>query len=398
MFENAKPNFQKGGKFSFLGSTFDAFETFAFVPGHTTQKGVHIRDGIDLKRTMFVVVTALIPCLLFGMWNVGYQHHLATGEVATLMDNFLYGLAKVLPIVVVAYGVGLGIEFAFCQINGHQVNEGYLVSGMLIPLVLPPSIPLWMVALATAFAVIVGKEVFGGTGMNLLNPALTARVFLFFAYPGYMSGVSLSSGQYVWTDVMKDNLANGVDGFSGATVLGKVAENTQIQDAGWSFWDFFFGTIPGSIGETSTLMILIGALILFVTGIGSWRIMLSVFIGGAIGALILNGAHDALGVTAENSKISALMQIPFYYHWVIGGFAFGAVYMATDPVTASQTQKGKWIYGLLIGFLAVIIRVFNPSYPEGMMLAILLMNVFAPLIDYYVVDANKKRRLNRAKI
>lgn len=373
--DKIKPQFQKGGKFEKLHSTFDAFETFLFVPDKTTSLGSHIRDSIDMKRTMSIVVIAMIPTLLFGIWNVGNQHYLSIGEAAAFWDKVLFGLWKVLPIVVVSYVTGLGIEFAFAQIRHHEVNEGFLVSGMLIPLVLPPDIPLWMVAVATAFAVIIGKEVFGGTGMNILNPALTARAFLFFAYPAQMSG------DKVW-------IAEKADAYSGATPLAEATAGIEsgVVNFSHSFMDMFLGTIPGSIGETSTLAILIGAAILVFTGVGSLRIMLSVVIGGIFmgGVLYLAGAN-------------AYMDVPFYYHLVMGGFAFGAVYMATDPVTAAQTNTGKLIYGFFIGLMAVLIRVLNPAYPEGMMLAILLMNVFAPLIDHYVVEANIKRRLKRLK-
>lgn len=373
--DKIKPQFQKGGKFEKLHSTFDAFETFLFVPDKTTSLGSHIRDSIDMKRTMSIVVIAMIPTLLFGIWNVGNQHYLSIGEAAAFWDKVLFGLWKVLPIVVVSYVTGLGIEFAFAQIRHHEVNEGFLVSGMLIPLVLPPDIPLWMVAVATAFAVIIGKEVFGGTGMNILNPALTARAFLFFAYPAQMSG------DKVW-------IAEKADAYSGATPLAEATAGIEsgVVNFSHSFMDMFLGTIPGSIGETSTLAILIGAAILVFTGVGSLRIMLSVVIGGIFmgGVLNLAGAN-------------AYMDVPFYYHLVMGGFAFGAVYMATDPVTAAQTNTGKLIYGFFIGLMAVLIRVLNPAYPEGMMLAILLMNVFAPLIDHYVVEANIKRRLKRLK-
>ncbi len=373
--DKIKPQFQKGGKFEKLHSTFDAFETFLFVPDKTTSLGSHIRDSIDMKRTMSIVVIAMIPTLLFGIWNAGNQHYLSIGEAAAFWDKVLFGLWKVLPIVVVSYVTGLGIEFAFAQIRHHEVNEGFLVSGMLIPLVLPPDIPLWMVAVATAFAVIIGKEVFGGTGMNILNPALTARAFLFFAYPAHMSG------DKVW-------IAEKADAYSGATPLAEATAGIEsgIVNFSHSFMDMFLGTIPGSIGETSTLAILIGAAILVFTGVGSLRIMLSVVIGGIFmgGVLNLAGAN-------------AYMDVPFYYHLVMGGFAFGAVYMATDPVTAAQTNTGKLIYGFFIGLMAVLIRVLNPAYPEGMMLAILLMNVFAPLIDHYVVEANIKRRLKRLK-
>lgn len=379
--DKLRPNFEKGGKLHFLHSTFDAFETFLFVPGHTTHGKVHVRDGIDLKRTMFTVVIAMLPVLLFGIWNVGYQHYLSIGEASTLMDNVLFGLIQVLPIIVVSYGVGLGIEFAFCQVKGHSVNEGFLVTGLLIPLCLPPTTPLWMVALGTAFAVIIGKEVFGGTGMNLLNPALTARVFLFFAYPAYMSGEFLSNGSAVW---FAGDRALMVDGFSGATTLSVMASGGTAE---YSMMDMFLGFEKGSIGETSVLACLIGAAILIISGIGSWKIMASVFAGG----FIMGSIFNMVGGTP-------FLDMPAVQHLLIGGFAFGAVYMATDPVSAAQTEKGKIIYGLLIGILTVLIRVSNPAYPEGMMMAILLMNVFAPLIDYFVVESNKKRRLKRATV
>ncbi|MFY9145338.1 MAG: NADH:ubiquinone reductase (Na(+)-transporting) subunit B [Bacteroidales bacterium] len=370
--DKIKPNFQKGGKLEYLHSTFDAFETFLFVPNKTTFSGSHIRDYMDMKRTMSMVVLALIPILLFGMWNVGYQHFIANSVESGFWANMLFGARKVLPILVVSYVVGLGIEFAFAQIRGHEVNEGFLVTGFLIPLIVPPDIPLWMVALATAFAVIFGKEVFGGTGMNILNPALTARAFLFFAYPQDMSG------EKVWV----------ADALSGATPLGKLMVNEPLASLP-SPSDMFFGFIPGSVGETSTLLILLGGLFLIYTGIASWKIIISVFAGGYALALLFNFLGPI--IAPEN----VYMAMPAYYHLIIGGFAFGAVYMATDPVTAAQTNRGKWIYGLLIGILAVLIRVLNPAYPEGMMLAILLMNVFAPLIDYYVVKANINKRLKR---
>lgn len=370
--DKIKPNFQKGGKLEYLHSTFDAFETFLFVPNKTTFSGSHIRDYVDMKRTMSMVVLALIPILLFGMWNVGYQHFIANSVESGFWANMLFGARKVLPILIVSYVVGLGIEFAFAQIRGHEVNEGFLVTGFLIPLIVPPDIPLWMVALATAFAVIFGKEVFGGTGMNILNPALTARAFLFFAYPQDMSG------EKVWV----------ADALSGATPLGKLMVNEPLASLP-SPSDMFFGFIPGSVGETSTLLILLGGLFLIYTGIASWKIIISVFAGGYALALLFNFLGPI--IAPEN----VYMAMPAYYHLVIGGFAFGAVYMATDPVTAAQTNRGKWIYGLLIGILAVLIRVLNPAYPEGMMLAILLMNVFAPLIDYYVVKANINKRLKR---
>jgi Na+-transporting NADH:ubiquinone oxidoreductase subunit B len=374
--DKVKPHFQKGGRFEKLHSTFDAFETFLFVPDRVTERGSHIRDPIDLKRTMIIVVVAMIPTLLFGMWNTGYQHHLAFGIEAGFWENFWFGFLRVLPIIIVSYVSGLAVEFAFAQIRGHEVNEGFLVTGMLIPLIMPVDVPLWMVSVATVFAVIIGKEAFGGTGMNILNPALTARAFLFFAYPIYMSG----------DDVWTAGLMNGegvVDGFSGATPLANAAMG-DIEAVPRSL-DMFLGFIPGSIGETSTVAVLLGALILWITGVGSMRIIASVFAGGLVMGLILN-------IFAVNP----FMAIPAWEHMIMGGFAFGAVYMATDPVTASQTGKGKYIYGFLIGFLAILIRVLNPAFPEGMMLAILFMNVFAPLIDHNVMQANIRRRLKRA--
>lgn len=369
--DKQKPHFVKGGRFEKLHSTFDAFETFLFVPNKVTAAGAHIRDAVDMKRTMIVVVLALIPALIFGIWNVGYQHYLSNGMAYDFWPMFGFGLLKVLPVIIVSYVTGLGIEFAFAQSRGHEVNEGFLVSGMLIPLVMPPDVPLWMVAVATAFAVVIGKEVFGGTGMNILNPALTARAFLFFAYPSEMSG------DKVW-------IAEKADAYSGATPLGHLL--VLDADKVPSDWSMFLGTIPGSIGETSTLAILLGAIVLVLTGVGSLRIMLSVVAGGLGMGLLFNlwGAN-------------AYMNIPAYQHLIMGGFAFGTVFMATDPVSASQTNKGKIYYGVLIGMIAVLIRVFNPAYPEGMMLAILLMNVFAPLIDHYVLQGNIKKRLKRAK-
>ncbi|MCB2222323.1 MAG: NADH:ubiquinone reductase (Na(+)-transporting) subunit B [Bacteroidetes bacterium] len=371
--DKIKPQFEKGGKFEKLHSTFDAFETFLFVPDKVTFRGSHIRDTLDMKRTMIVVVIATIPALLFGMWNVGYQHFLSVGESVGFWDQFFYGFLKVLPIIVVSYVVGLGIEFAFAQMRNHEVNEGYLVSGILIPLIVPPDIPLWMLAISVAFAVIIGKEVFGGTGMNILNPALTARAFLFFAYPQDMSG------DKVW-------IAEKADAYSGATPLGHALVG-DLEPVRSSFNDMLFGFIPGSVGETSTIAILLGALILLYTGIGSWRIMASVFAGGY-----------AMGLIFNLFAVNDYMALPAHYHFVMGGFAFGAIFMATDPVSASQTNRGKYLYGFLIGLVAVLIRVVNPAYPEGMMLAILLMNVFAPLIDHYVVEANIKRRLKRLKV
>jgi Na+-transporting NADH:ubiquinone oxidoreductase subunit B len=378
-----KPHFEKGGKLEKLKSTFDAFSTFLYVPNKVTSRGSHIRDNMDMKRTMAIVVLALLPALIFGMWNVGYQHFLATGESKTILQNFAYGFIQVFPIIVVSYVSGLATEFIFAQIRGHEVNEGFLVTGMLIPLIVPVEIPLWMVALATIFAVIIGKEVFGGTGMNILNPALTARAFLFFAYPSEMSGVK------VWIEGLK-NSRNIIDGFSGETILAQAASgNTSfVNGAGEAYTtsDMFLGFIPGSIGETSTLAILIGAAILLYTGVGSWKIMFSVFAGGYLMGLILN-----------LFAVNTFMELPASQHLIIGGFAFGAVFMATDPVTAAQTEKGKYIYGFLTGILAILIRVLNPAYPEGMMLAILLMNVFAPLIDHYVIETNIKKRLKRVK-
>ncbi|MDY0253100.1 MAG: NADH:ubiquinone reductase (Na(+)-transporting) subunit B [Tenuifilaceae bacterium] len=376
LIDKIKPNFEKGGKLEAFHSTFDAFETLLFVPNHVTVKGSHIRDHIDMKRTMIIVVMALMPALLFGIWNVGYQNALATGSEMAFWPMVMHGLIKVLPIIVVSYVVGLAIEFIFAQVRKHEVNEGFLVTGMLIPLIVPVDIPLWMVALATAFSVIIGKEVFGGTGMNIFNPALLARAFLFFAYPSHMSG------DYVWVS----GLAKGegiIDGFSGATPLANAA--AYQLDKIPSAMDMFLGFVPGSIGETSALAILIGALVLIVTGIGSWKIMLSTVVGGL-----------AMGFIFNSFAVNPFMEIPAWHHLIMGGFAFGAVFMATDPVTASQTEKGKWIYGFLIGLLAVLVRVLNPAYPEGMMLSILLMNAFAPLIDHYVIEANIKKRKKRA--
>lgn len=382
--DDIKPAFTKGGRFPWLRSTFEAFETFLFVPNHVTTGGTHIRDSVDMKRTMAIVVLALIPPLLFGMWNMGFQNSMAAGMERTLLQDFWFGFLRVFPIIVVSYVTGLGIEFLFAQIRGHEVNEGFLVTGMLIPLVLPVNIPLWMVVVATAFAVIIGKEVFGGTGMNILNPALTARAFLFFAYPSYMSG------DKVWIS----GLLRGegiIDGFSGATVLGQAAVNEPVLVNGIGNpitpLDMFIGTMPGSIGETSMLAILLGAFILIYTGIGSWKIILSVFAGGLTMGLIMNAFGG-----------SVLREIPAWQHLMLGGFAFGAVYMATDPVSGTQTEKGKWIYGFLTGLIAIMLRVLNPAYPEGVMLAILLMNVFAPLIDYYVVEGDIRRRMKRAKM
>lgn len=374
--DKVKPQFEKGGRFSKLHSTFDAFETFLFVPDKVTFKGSHIRDAVDMKRTMSMVLIALMPALLFGMWNVGYQHYKAFGIASGLWENFWFGFLKVLPIIVVTYVSGLAVEFIFAQVRGHEVNEGFLVTGMLIPLIVPVDIPLWMVSVATIFAVVIGKEAFGGTGMNVFNPALLARAFLFFAYPAKITG------DHVWIAGLSDG-KGVIDGFSGATPLGNAQINLfdKIPD----LQTLFIGTIPGSIGETSKLAILIGAFILIFTGVGSWRIMLSTVLGGITMSLIFN----AVGLN-EYMTLSPITQL------MLGGFMFGAVFMATDPVTAAQTNRGKWIYGFLIGMFAIMIRVFNPAYPEGMMLAILLMNTFAPLIDHYVIQAHISKRKKRA--
>ena len=381
--DKIKPTFEKGGKLGFLHSTFDAFETFLFVPNTVTKKGAHVRDCVDLKRVMIMVVLALVPAMLFGIWNTGYQHSLAFGLDWGFGQNVLYGLVKVLPLYVVAYLVGLGIEFVSAQLQGHEVNEGYLVSGMLIPLIVPVDVPLWMLAIAVAFAVIIGKEVFGGTGMNIWNPALLTRAFLFFSYPSKMSGDTVWTGGV--TRFMNEGVAyqagNGlVDGFSGATPLANATlENLQPQ-----LTDMILGTIPGSVGETSVIAILLGAALLLWTGVASWKIMVSSVLGGlAIGYL-----GYAVGAT----------DLPGYYQLVMGGFLFGTVFMATDPVTSAQTECGKWIYGFLVGALAVTVRLWNPGYPEGMMLAILLMNTFAPLIDHYVIEGSIKRRAKKVKI
>jgi len=367
MMDKLKPAFSEGGRFSALHSTFDAFETFLFVPNTTTKKGAHVRDCNDMKRTMIVVVLALIPAFLFGCYNTGAQVGLE-GFTA-----FFYGLVRVLPVVCVSYIVGLGIEFAFAQKRGHEVNEGFLVSGLLIPMIMPVGTPLWMVALGTAFAVVFGKEVFGGTGMNIFNPALLARVFVFFAYTPSISGEQVWYSD--WT-----MMGAQVDGVSGATALDQLATTGAMQ---WSAADAFFGFIPGSFGETSTLAILVGAAILLLTGVASWRTMISVFVGGAAMAYLFN----LLGVS----------DYPAYYHLIIGGFAFGAVFMATDPVTSAQTETGKYIVGFMTGALAIAIRYINPAYPEGMMLSILFMNALAPLVDYFVVERNIARRMNRVK-
>ena len=398
IFDSQKPLFQKGGKFEKGYYLFEALETFLFVPDHvTSKKGVQVKDVIDLKRLMMTVVIAMIPCLFFGIWNVGHQHFLANGSSVSFLEKIIFGSKVVLPVVLVSYTAGGIVEVIFSTIRRHPINEGFLVTGMLIPLIMPPGIPLWQVALATVFAITVAKEVFGGTGMNILNVALTARVFLYFGFPSDISGD-------VWTYYGNDN-QELISGYSGATPLYLGASTVDNVDSNslaylldeyseainqtefYSFQNMFLGAIPGSIGETSTLMCLIGAFILIFTGVGSWRIMLSVFLGAYCMGFLFNliGSNEFMLISPE-------------YHFVFGGLAFGAVFMATDPVTAAQTETGKWIYGFMIGLLTVVIRIFNPAYPEGIMLAILFMNVFAPLIDFYIVKANKKRRLKRATV
>ena len=382
-----------------MAPAFNAIHTFLYLPNETTHGGTHVKAADDLKRTMNTVIMALIPCLIFGIFNAGYQHYAAIDAAAGITrevslfgnfltwDNFVVGAWTVLPLVIVSYGVGLLIEFIFAVIKGHEVEEGYLVTGMLVPLIVPVDIPLWMLAVAVVFGVIIGKEVFGGTGMNILNPALTIRAFLFFAYPTWMSG------DKVWVHEAVER-AGTPDAISGETILGNLA---QGKAAGYEVMDMFFGFIPGSVGETSALLILLGGLFLIFTKIGSWRIMLSSVLGALAMGLIFNGVVSSGWIT-ESSKFYGLMSTEFWHHLLIGGFAFGTVLMATDPVTASQTNKGKWIYGFLVGFLSIMIRVFNPAYPEGVMLAILLMNVFAPTIDHYVVQGNVKRRMKRLKV
>ncbi|MCK6607333.1 MAG: NADH:ubiquinone reductase (Na(+)-transporting) subunit B [Flavobacterium sp.] len=374
--DQIKKPFEKGQKFEKFAPAINALDTFLYVPNHTTKHGAHIRDAVDLKRTMITVVLALIPALIFGIYNAGYQHFIQIeGSDMSFANLFFHGLWKVLPMIIVSYAVGLGIEFAFAIFRGHEVNEGYLVSGLLIPMVMPVDLPLWMLAISVAFAVIIGKEAFGGTGMNIFNPALLARAFAFFAYPTFMSG------DKIWVSD-----ATTIDGVSGETILGSLAQGKEVA---YSTIDMFLGFIPGSIGETSVLAILIGAFILIATGVGSWKIMVSGVIGAALTAMMFN----AVGLTA-------LMNFDWMNHLVVGGFAFGIVFMATDPVSAAQTDKGKIIYGLLIGFFSILIRVFNPAYPEGVMLAILLMNTLAPTIDYFVVNGNiakRKKRLAKSK-
>ena len=374
-----KPNFEEGGKLHAFRSLFDGFETFLYVPNDTSKAhGVHIHDAIDSKRIMSMVVIALMPAMLFGMYNVGYQNYLAAGTLAeaSFLDLFLFGFMAVLPKILVSYIVGLGIEFAWAQWKGEEIQEGFLVSGILIPLIIPVGCPLWILAVAVAFAVVIGKEIFGGTGMNIFNPALLCRAFLFFAYPTKMSG------DQVWVaNESIFGLGNTLpDGFTAATPLGQVGAGTEVTA---SLSDMILGFIPGSIGETSVVAIALGALLLLVTGIASWKTMLSVFVGGGLMACLF----EHLGMTP----------IAWYEHLVLGGFCFGAVFMATDPVTSCRAATGKWIYGLLIGMMAVVIRVMNPGYPEGMMLAILLMNMFAPTIDHFVVERNVSKRLSRSK-
>ena len=370
---------------------FNALHTFLYAPKEVTHSGGHIKGADDLKRTMNMVIMAMVPCLIFGMFNAGYQHFSAIGAPVEFLswDAFWIGIVKVLPLVAVSYGVGLLVEIIFATIKKHEVEEGYLVSGMLVPLIVPIDTPLWMLAVAVVFGVVIGKEVFGGTGMNILNPALTIRAFLFFAYPTWMSG------DKVWVHgAAEAAVTPGADAISGETVLGTLAQGKEVA---YSVMDMFWGYIPGSIGETSTFLIVLGGLFLIFTKIGSWRIMLSSVLGALVMGLLFNGVISQEWLP-ESSKFYALMSTPFWHHLLIGGFAFGTVFMATDPVTASQTNKGKWIYGFLIGFLSILIRVFNPAFPEGVMLAILLMNVFAPTIDHYVVQGNVKKRLKRLKV
>ncbi|WBU90025.1 NADH:ubiquinone reductase (Na(+)-transporting) subunit B [Cellulophaga omnivescoria] len=392
--KNTLHNLKEKYKGKKMAPAFNAIHTFLYLPNETTHSGSHVRAADDLKRTMNTVIMALIPVLIFGMFNAGYQHYSAINGFPAdfsllndflTWDNFLVGLTTVLPLVIVSYVIGLAVEFIFAVIKGHEVEEGYLVTGMLVPLIVPIDTPLWMLAIAVIFGVVIGKEVFGGTGMNILNPALTIRAFLFFAYPTWMSG------DKVWVHEAVER-AGTADAISGETILGQLAQNT---DASYSISDMFFGFIPGSVGETSTFLILLGGLFLIFTKIASWRIMLSAVIGALTMGLIFNGVVSADWIS-EGSKFYGLMSFEFWQHLLVGGLAFGIVYMATDPVTGSQTNKGKWYYGFFIGFISVLIRVFNPAYPEGVFLAILLMNVFAPTIDHYVVQSNVKKRLKRS--
>ncbi|NOR28528.1 MAG: NADH:ubiquinone reductase (Na(+)-transporting) subunit B [Lutibacter sp.] len=377
-------------------TTFGAIHTLFYTPKETTHSGGHLRGADDLKRTMTNVILPLIPVLIFAMFNVGFQQDVAINGFPEGMsffsgdfwnfDNFSVGALKLLPLIIVSYVIGLGIEVIFATINKHEVEEGYFVTGMLVPLIVPIDTPLWMLAVAVIFGVVIGKEVFGGTGMNILNPALTIRAFLFFAYPTWMSG------DKVWVTGAKA-MQGTPDAISGETILGSLAQGKEFV---YSTWDMFYGFVPGSVGETSALLILLGGLYLIFTKVGSWRIMLSAVVGALVMGLIFNAVVDA-GWINEGSKFYSLMSTEFWHHLLIGGLAFGIVFMATDPVTASQTNKGKWIYGFLIGFISILIRVFNPAYPEGVMLAILLMNVFAPTIDHYIVQGNVKKRLKRLK-
>ncbi len=383
-----------------MAPAFNALHTFLYTPNETTHSGSHVRSADDLKRTMNTVIMALVPVLIFGIFNAGYQHYAAVDAAngvirqASLLgnfltwDNFIMGAWTVLPLVIVSYVVGLAVEFVFAVIKGHEVEEGYLVTGMLVPLIVPIDTPLWMLAVAVVFGVVIGKEVFGGTGMNILNPALTIRAFLFFAYPTWMSG------DKVWVHQAVER-AGTADAISGETVLGYLAQG-KGSEITYSVSDMFFGFIPGSVGETSTILILLGGLFLIFTKIASWRIMVSAVLGALAMGLIFNGVVEAGWIT-ETSKFYGLMSFDFWQHLIVGGLAFGIVYMATDPVTGSQTDKGKWYYGFFIGFISVMIRVFNPAYPEGVFLAILLMNVFAPTIDHYVVRGNINKRLKRLK-
>lgn len=380
--DRIKPHFEEGGRFKAFQSFFDGIETFLYVPNKTSKVGVSIHDAIDSKRIMSIVVIALLPALLFGMYNIGYQNYLAAGVEGTFVQMFLYGLILTLPKILVSYGVGLGIEFVVAQWKKEEIQEGFLVSGLIIPMIVPINCPLWMLALAVAFAVIFAKEIYGGTGMNIFNPALVARAFLFFAYPTSMSGdrVWVAGEEFLG---LGNNLS--VDALTQATPLGQAANNVEVSA---TFSDMFVGLIPGSIGETSVIAIAIGAVILLYTRVASWKTMFSVFVGGALVALLFNVAGPQGNAVAE---------MPWYVHLCSGGFAFGAVFMATDPVTSARTESGKYIYGFLIGALAITIRVLNPGYPEGMMLAILFMNMFAPLIDYCFVQSNINRRLKRVK-
>lgn len=386
-----------------MAPAFNAIHTFLYLPNETTHSGSHVRAADDLKRTMNTVIMALVPCLIFGIFNTGYQHYSAINgfpETFSLFEhfinweNFILGAWTVLPLVIISYGVGLGVEFLFAVIKGHEVEEGYLVTGMLVPLIIPVDTPLWMLAVAVVFGVVIGKEIFGGTGMNILNPALTIRAFLFFAYPTWMSGDKVWVHGAVERDQQIAAGATDVSAISGETILGSYAQNQEVI---YSLWDMFYGFIPGSIGETSTLLILIGGAFLLFTKVASWRIIVSSILGALVMGLIFNWVVDA-GIIKEGSSFYGLMSVTFWEHLIIGGLAFGIIYMATDPVTGSQTNKGKWIYGFFIGFISVMIRVFNPAYPEGVFLAILLMNVFAPTIDHYVIRGNIKKRMNRLKV